>query len=242
MSEPVRLQKVLANAGIASRRAAEDLIAAGRVSVDGVVVTQLGTKVDPEAAVIHVDGDRVATNDTLLTVALNKPRGVLSTMDDPQGRPTLEQFTERYPVRLNHVGRLDNDSEGLLLLSNDGELTHRLTHPSFDVPKVYQVTVRGNLSKRAQSALRSGVELEDGPARADKLTIKAATSQESLVELVLHEGRNRIVRRMLDEVGFPVTRLVRTAIGPIRLGELRPGRTRVIKGAELHALMRAVQM
>jgi 23S rRNA pseudouridine2605 synthase len=236
----VRLQKVLASAGVASRRASEELIAAGRVSVDGTVVRELGTRVDPATAVIHVDGSRIQLDDSLLTLALNKPRGVVSTMVDPEGRPSLQEYVAGRAERLFHVGRLDTDSEGLLLLTNDGELGHRLTHPSYEVPKRYLVTVSARMQNSLAARMEKGVELEDGPVTPTRVTIKDTAPDATLVEVELHEGRNRIVRRMFDEVGHPVTRLVRTRIGSIVLGDLRPGRTRVIAGNELGALMASV--
>lgn len=234
----VRLQKVLAGAGLGSRRACEALIAAGRVEVDGVVVREQGVRVDPARVVLHVDGKRVQLDPDKATLALHKPRGMVSSMHDENGRPDLSQVV-RDP-RLFHVGRLDADSEGLLLLTNDGELAHRLTHPSHEVAKTYVVTVQGRVKPGIGAALRRGVDLEDGPAAVDEYRLIDATSQRSLVEVVLHEGRNRIVRRMFEAVGHPVIRLVRTQIGPVRLGDLRPGRTRVVQGRELGALMAAV--
>ena len=236
----VRLQKVLATAGLGSRRACEGLIASGRVQVDGVVVRELGVRVDPVRAVIHVDGLRVQLDTSMVTVALNKPVGVVSTMDDPQGRPDLSALVGNRPERLFHVGRLDADSEGLLLLTNDGELANRLAHPSYVVPKTYLVTLEGRVKGALAQRLRSGIELEDGPVAVDSYKVVDLAPQQSLVEVVLHEGRNRIVRRMFDEVGHPVTRLLRTQIGPIRLGNLPPGRTRVLGQAELGSLMVAV--
>ncbi|WP_338142423.1 pseudouridine synthase [Georgenia faecalis] len=236
----VRLQKVLASAGLGSRRACEELIDTGRVSVDGEIVRELGIRVDPVKAVIHVDGLRVQLDTSLLTVALHKPAGVVATMSDPQGRPTVAEFVADRPERLFHVGRLDEDSEGLLLLTNDGELAHRLAHPSYEVPKTYVATVEGRLSQATLRQLREGVELEDGTATVDKVAVLETTPNASVVELVLHSGRNRVVRRMLEEVGHPVHRLVRTRFGPIRLGNVKPGRIRVISGTELGTLMSSV--
>lgn len=238
----VRLQKVLAGAGLGSRRACEDLIADGRVTVDGVVVRELGVRVDPKTAVIHVDGERLQLDATLVTIALNKPRGVVSTMHDPQGRPSLSELVADRPERLFHVGRLDADSEGLILLTNDGELAQRLAHPSYEVAKTYVAEVEGEVRPSLGTVLQRGVELEDGPVQVDRFQILQTTNRASLVEVELHEGRNRVVRRMFDEVGHPVTRLVRTKIGPIRLGDLRPGRTRVLGRVELGTLMTAVGM
>ncbi|UNX56209.1 rRNA pseudouridine synthase [Georgenia sp. TF02-10] len=245
MSDPhvpdgVRLQKVLAAAGVGSRRACEALIAAGRVTVDGRTVRELGVRVDPTVAVVHVDGLRVQLDDSLVTLALHKPVGVVSTMEDDRGRPSLAQYVAYRPERLFHVGRLDADTSGLLLLTNDGELAHRLTHPSWEVTKTYLATVEGRVPRGLGRRLRAGVELADGPVRVDAFTVKEATAAGSLVEVVLHEGRNHIVRRLLAEVGHPVTRLSRTRIGPVVLGTLRPGSTRVVAGRELGALMQAV--
>ncbi|GAA4286528.1 pseudouridine synthase [Georgenia daeguensis] len=240
--EGVRLQKVLAGAGLGSRRACEDIIAAGRVTVNGQKVRELGTRVDPRTAVIHVDGLRVQLDDSVVTLALNKPEGVVSTMDDEHGRPSLAQYVADRPERLFHVGRLDAETSGLLLLTNDGELAHRLTHPSYEVLKTYLATVEGRVSRGLVKQLEAGVELEDGPVRVDSFTVKEVVPDQSLVEVVLHEGRNHIVRRLMAEVGHPVIKLTRTRIGPIVLGNLRPGSTRVIGGAELGSLMKAVDM
>ena len=236
----IRLQKVLAGAGLGSRRACEQLIAAGRVTVDGVEVRALGVRVDPRTAVLHVDGLRLQLDDSVVTLALHKPAGVYSTMADEQGRPDLSQYVADRTERLFHVGRLDAETTGLILLSNDGELANRLTHPSYQVAKTYIAQVSGRVPRGLRRTLLDGVELDDGPVAVDALTILEAGAQASIVELVLHEGRNRIVRRLLEQVGHPVTRLSRTTIGPIRLGTLKPGRTREIAGKELGALMSAV--
>jgi 23S rRNA pseudouridine2605 synthase len=233
----IRLQKVLASAGHGSRRACEGIISAGRVTVNGETVRELGTRVDPRTAVIHVDGLRLQLDETVVTLALHKPAGVFSTMSDEQGRPDLSQYVANRTERLFHVGRLDAETEGLLLLTNDGELAHRLTHPSYEVAKTYVATVEGRVAKGLGRTLREGVELEDGPVRADGFTVLETSPNASLVEITLHEGRNHIVRRLLEEVGHPVTRLLRTEMGPIRLGHLKPGRTRVIEGTELGRLM-----
>jgi 23S rRNA pseudouridine2605 synthase len=236
-------EKVLAQAGLGSRRKCEELIADGHVEVDGVLVTELGVRVDPATAVVHVDGMRVQLDTSKVTIALNKPLGVVSTMSDPEGRPTLADLIADRPERLFHVGRLDADSEGLLLLTNDGELGNRLAHPRYEVAKTYLVTVAGGeFFPRHAKALRDGVELEDGLARMDSVRVVDAVPGATMLEVVLHEGRNRIVRRMLDAAGFPVTRLVRTRIGPIALGDLRAGRSRVLGRTELGTLMRAVDM
>lgn len=234
-----RLQKVLAAAGVGSRRACEDLIHARRVTVNGRVAT-LGDKVDPGTAEIHVDGQRVVVDTRLVYLAMNKPRGVVSTMADEKGRTALGDFLGRVEERVYHVGRLDADSEGLLLLTNDGTLAHRLMHPSYGVPKTYLCEVAGPLRRNAGRRLLAGVELEDGPARVDEFRLVDTLGRTAQVEITLHEGRKHIVRRLMEEVGHPVSRLVRTAIGPIRLGDLRPGRHRVLTNAEIAALFKAV--
>jgi 23S rRNA pseudouridine2605 synthase len=236
----VRLQKVLAAAGVGSRRASEALIAEGRVSVDGVIVREMGTRVDPATAVVHVDGRRVNVRSDLVYLALNKPRGVLSTMTDQRGRPTVGDFVAGRSERLFHVGRLDADTEGLLLLTNDGDLAHRLMHPTFGVAKTYLATVPAPVSRDVARRLRSGVELDDGPARADAFRVVQTQGDRAIVEITLHEGRNRIVRRMLAAVGHPVQRLVRTSIGPVRLGGQRVGTLRELTADELAELYASV--
>ena len=233
----VRLQKVLATAGYGSRRACEEIIAAGRVEVDGVRVRELGIRVDPKRAVVHVDGLRVQLDTSLVTLALNKPLGVVSTMHDDEGRPDLAQFVADRSERLYHVGRLDADSEGLLLLTNDGELANRLMHPRYEVAKTYLVTLDGRVPDGLRRTVLRGVDLEDGPVKAGHYRVVDRTPQQSLVEIQLHEGRNRIVRRLFEELGFPVTRLLRTQIGPVHLAALKPGRTRVLGRDELGGLM-----
>nr|WP_240675629.1 pseudouridine synthase [Cellulomonas endophytica] len=237
-----RLQKVLAAAGLGSRRACEDLIASGRVTVDGSTVTELGVRVDPRTAVIHLDGMRVVLDDSLVTLAVNKPKGVVSTMHDPEGRPSLASLVPDREERLFHVGRLDAETEGLILLTNDGELANRLAHPSHGVPKTYLADVQGRVQPATLARLQAGVELEDGPVTVDHARVVQQTPNATLVELVLHEGRNRVVRRVLEEVGHPVQRLVRTQVGPIRLGDLRPGRSRVLGKVEVGSLMASVGM
>jgi 23S rRNA pseudouridine2605 synthase len=235
-----RLQKVLAAAGVGSRRACEDLIFRRRVTVNGKVA-KLGDKVDPATAEIHVDGQRVITDTKLVYLAMNKPRGVVSSLDDEKGRTELADFLGQFEQRLFHVGRLDADSEGLLLITNDGDLTNKLTHPRYGISKTYLAEViNGPLSRNVGRRLLSGVELEDGPARADAFKLVGALGKTAQVEIVLHEGRKHIVRRMLEEVGHPVTRLIRTAVGPIRLGDLRPGGFRHLSNAEIAALFKAV--
>ncbi|WP_051681547.1 pseudouridine synthase [Cellulomonas sp. HZM] len=232
-----RLQKVLAAAGLGSRRACEDLIATGRVTVDGQTVRELGVRVDPISAVIHVDGLRVQLDTSMITIALNKPKGVVSTMHDPEGRPTIAQYVANREERLFHVGRLDADTEGLILLTNDGDLANRLSHPSHGVAKTYLAEVEGKVTAGLAARAAKGVDLEDGRVEIDRFHVVQALSHLSLVEITLHEGRNRVVRRLFDELGHPVTKLVRTSIGPVRLGDLKPGRTRVLSKTELGSLM-----
>lgn len=238
----MRLQKVLARAGVASRRAAEEMIAAGRVSVDGEVVRQMGRRVDPTVAVVRVDGDRLELREDVVHLALNKPRGMLATMSDDRGRPCVGDLVTDKAQRLFHVGRLDADTEGLLLLTNDGELAHRLTHPSFEVHKTYVAEVPGPIPRELGRRLRDGVELADGPVRVDSFRVIDAHAGRAMVELTLHEGRKHVVRRLLDEVGHPVRRLVRTAIGEVKLGTQRPGTLRPLTRPELASLYRAVEL
>ncbi|HEX6326101.1 MAG TPA: pseudouridine synthase [Jiangellaceae bacterium] len=237
----VRLQKVLAAAGVGSRRACEAMIAAGRVEVDGKVVRTMGLRVDPTSAVIKVDGMRITTQESgLVHLALNKPRGVVSTMSDPEGRPSLGDYVRNRRERLFHVGRLDADTEGLILLTNDGELAHRLTHPSYEVPKTYLAEVVGPIARDLGKRLRNGIELDDGLVTVDEFRVVSRSGARVMLELVLHEGRKHVVRRLLDSVGYPVERLVRTDLGPIKLGDLRVGNTRRLTHDEVGALYRAV--
>ncbi|MEV0298288.1 pseudouridine synthase [Nocardia sp. NPDC050710] len=244
--EGERLQKVLAKAGVASRRAAEEMIAQGRVEVDGLIVREQGLRIDPQNAVVRVDGTRVMVREELVHLALNKPKGWQSTMSDDLGRPCVGDIVaERIAAgqRLFHVGRLDADTEGLLLLTNDGDLAHRLMHPSFEVSKTYLATVHGEVNNKIiGKRLREGIELEDGPAKVDRFQVLELGEGRSLVKLVLHEGRKHIVRRLLDAVGHPVTRLVRTNIGPVVLGDQRPGTLRVLGRDEVGKLYEAVSL
>jgi len=233
----VRLQKVLAASGIASRRACEQLMAEGRVEVDGEVVTRLGARVDPETAIIRVDGKRLPTASRHVYLVLNKPRGVVSTMADPQGRPTLTELVADRPERLFHVGRLDTDTEGLILLTNDGEFAHRMAHPSYGVLKTYVAEVAGPVSPKLSRRLRAGVELDDGQVAVDEFRVIESGGKRAIVEVVLHEGRKHIVRRLLAHVGHPVHRLTRTAIGPLRINGLRVGQYRELTVEELGALL-----
>ncbi len=242
LADGIRLQKVLATAGIGSRRACEELIEEGRVEVDGAIVRTQGMRVDPEQVVIRVDGSRVTTKTNSVYLAVNKPRGFVSTMSDPEGRPSLADIVGRREQRLFHVGRLDADSEGLLLLTNDGELAHRVTHPSYGVAKTYMAEVTGAMPRGLGAILRAGVELDDGPASVDSFRVIGRSGARIMVEVVIHEGRNHIVRRLLAAVDHPVQRLVRTAVGPVQLGDLRPGKTRPLGRAELADLFKDVNL
>lgn len=235
----VRLQKLLASAGVASRRASEELIAQGRVEVDGQIVTELGVRIDPDKQVVHVDGERIVFDQSRVYLAFNKPLGVVSTMSDDLDRESVGDYLFNHKERLFHVGRLDADTEGLLLLTNDGELSNRLQHPKYGVPKTYVAVVPGPLPRDVGKQLRAGVELEDGMAKVDSFKVIDSRPGWVMVELVLHEGRNRIVRRLLDAVGHPVESLVRTDVGPVRLGDLRPGKMRPLTRTEIAGLYKA---
>jgi 23S rRNA pseudouridine2605 synthase len=237
--EGVRLQKVLAQAGVGSRRVSEDLIAAGRVEVNGEIVRHQGMRVDPETAVIRVDGMRISTAEGIVHFAFNKPVGVISAMDDPD-RPNLGDYVRGRNERLFHVGRLDVDTEGLILLTNDGELAHRLAHPSYEIRKVYRAQVYGTVPKDLGRRLREGVDLEDGLARVDHFRLLDSVGRNALVEITIHEGRNRIVRRIMDAVGLPVRGLVRTKFGPISLGDQKPERMRPLNKEEVGAIYKSV--
>ena len=238
----VRLQKLLAQSGVASRRRCEELMLAGHVEVDGQIVTRLGTKVDPTTAVIRVDGRRLPPASPHVYLVLNKPRGVVSTMSDPEGRRTLSDFVADRPERLFHVGRLDTDTGGLILLTNDGDFAQRMAHPSYETDKTYVAEVRGRVTKTTAREIRDGVTLEDGPVSVSSFTVIESHGGRSIVELVIHEGRNRIVRRLLDQVGHPVTRLTRTAIGPVRVSGLKEGQLRELTREELGTLLDAARL
>lgn len=240
-----RLQKVLAKAGVASRRHAEILIDAGRVEVNGKIITKQGVKVNPSVDVIRVDGVRVNLNEEHEYFVLNKPRGMQSTMSDDLGRPCVgDVVSEKVAAgqRLFHVGRLDADTEGLLILTNDGELANRLMHPKYEVTKTYLATVLGEADRKLVRKLKEGIELEDGLAKADFAQVVDTNQGYSLVRLELHEGRKHIVRRMLKEAGFPVQRLVRTKLHTVQLGDMKPGGLRALNSSELTSLYKAVEM
>jgi 23S rRNA pseudouridine2605 synthase len=235
-----RLQKVLAAAGVGSRRRCEELIGAGRVEVDGQTVRRFGARVDPENQVIRVDGKRIPSRQDIAYLAFNKPPAVLTAMSDDRGRTTIADYLGDRAERLFHVGRLDYETEGLMLLTNDGELAHRLAHPSYEVAKTYLADVPGPIPRDLGRRLAAGIELEDGVAVADKFRVLEASGGRALVEITLHEGRKHIVRRMLAETGHPVIRLVRTTVGPIKLANLKPGATRDLTTKEIGELYAAV--
>ncbi|MFB7474360.1 pseudouridine synthase [Kitasatospora sp. NPDC056184] len=237
--EGERLQKVLARAGVGSRRACEELIEQGRVDVNGKRVTEQGKRVDPLKDEIKVDGLTVATQ-SYLFFALNKPAGVVSTMEDPDGRQCLGDYVTNRETRLFHVGRLDTETEGIILLTNHGELAHRLTHPRYGVTKTYLAAIQGPIPRDLGKQLAKGIELEDGYARADSFKVVSNVGKNYLVEVTLHEGRKHIVRRMLAEAGFPVEKLVRTHFGPIALGDQKSGWLRRLTNPEVGQLMREV--
>lgn len=237
----IRVQKALAAAGVGSRRHCDDLVASGRVRVNGLVASA-GTKVDPSLDRVEVDGKQVALAVRQRVLLLHKPAGVVTTMDDERGRPCVGDMLRGFPERLFHVGRLDEDTEGLLLLTNDGDLAHLLMHPSHGVSKTYLARVDGRVTPGTLRRLRAGVELGDGPARADAVQVRASGENWTLLELVIHEGRKRIVRRLCRAVGHPVHRLTRTRLGPLELGPLPAGEWRELTSAEVSALRAAANV
>jgi 23S rRNA pseudouridine2605 synthase len=239
----IRLNKIIADAGIASRRAADQLILEGRVSVDGQVVLELGNKFDPEISDIKVDGESLNVNKSKTYLAFHKPAGVISTMSDPEGRSNLGDYFKDRKDRLYHVGRLDKDSEGLILLTNDGELAHRATHPSYGLEKRYLVEIEGEFNKQLSDQLLQGVRLEDGLARAVKVVhARAVSKNHHWVEITIHEGRYHIIRRLIESLGLKVMRLIRLDFGPITLGEMKPGRHRVLNSQEMINLFTALKI
>jgi len=236
----VRLQKVLAEAGVGSRRHCEELIGEGRVEVDGQTIRRFGARVDPDRQVIKVDGRRIPAKPGVVYLAFNKPPRVLTAMSDDRGRKTVTDYLGDRPERLFHIGRLDYDTEGLMLLTNDGELAHRLAHPSFEVAKTYLAEVTGPVRNDLGRRLQAGIELDDGVAMADRFRVIDRSGNRALLEITLHEGRKHVVRRMLAAAGHPVTRLVRTDVGPIRLGSLKPGTSRELSTREIGELYASV--
>lgn len=234
----MRLNKIIADAGITSRRGADELIADGRVTVDGRQIRELGAKVDPENHEVAVDGETIKRSLTKSYLVLHKPKGVLSTMYDPEGRPSLADFIDLRKERLFHVGRLDKDSEGLILLTNDGDLTFRATHPSFGLEKTYIIEFEGRLETGVDKVLLKGVELEDGMGRV--LSFKQLSA--NWIEVKIHEGRYHIIRRLMEAVGVEVLRLIRTNFGPISLGDTPEGRWRDLNEGELLNIQKALDL
>ena len=240
-SNSIRLQKLLAQAGFGSRRKCEGMITEGRVEVDGELVTELGTRVDPHKQQVRVDGSRVRVNPNHVTLALNKPRKVLSAMDDTKGRYTLRDIVGDKYERIFHMGRLDYDSEGLILMTNDGELSQHVMEPKYEVEKTYVATLEGKISGTVcRRLVTTGVQLDDGWIKLDHCAIIDSSRDHTMVKVVLHSGKNRIVRRIFGSIGFPVKRLVRTQIGPIKLGDLKPGSYRVLSQTEVRSLSKEV--
>ena len=238
-----RLNKIIADAGIASRRAADQLILEGRVSVDGEIIIELGGKYDPEINDIKVDGESLIINKSKTYLAFHKPAGIISTMSDPEGRANLGDYFKDRKDRLYHVGRLDKDSEGIILLTNDGDLAHRATHPSYGLEKRYLVEVEGEFNKPMSDHLLQGVRLEDGLARAMKVVhARAVSKNHHWVEITIHEGRFHIIRRLIESLGLKVLRLIRLDFGPINLGDMKPGRHRVLNSQEMTNLFTLLKL
>lgn len=242
INKSVRLQKILANAGFASRRHAERMITESRVEVDGKIVNKLGIRVNPHQSIIRVDGLRVIIENQYKYLAFNKPRGVLSTMHDTKKRPCIGDYLKLKESRLYHVGRLDSETEGLIFLTNNGEFAHRLTHPSFEIPKTYIVQIKNSIDYKVGKKLTSGVELDDGIAKFDSFKIIDSFLGKTNIEVILHSGRNRIIRRMFEEVGYPIERLIRTKIGPIAIGQQKVRKIRNLSKEELGQLFSLLDM
>ena len=238
-----RLNKIIADAGIASRRAADQLILEGRVSVDGQIIIELGGKYDPEINDVKVDGESLSINKSKTYLAFHKPAGIISTMSDPEGRANLGDYFKDRKDRLYHVGRLDKDSEGIILLTNDGDLAHRATHPSYGLEKRYLVEVEGEFNKQMSDQLLQGVRLEDGLARAMRVVhARAVSKNHHWVEITIHEGRFHIIRRLIESLGLKVLRLIRLDFGPINLGDMKPGRHRVLNSQEMTNLFTLLKL
>lgn len=239
---PQRLQKFLSSAGVASRRGAEDLVREGRVAVNGDVVTEMGRKVDPREDVVEVDGEPVGVPDARLYLAMHKPPGYVTTLKDPQGRPSVRDLLPPELRRVFAVGRLDRDTQGLLLFTDDGEFAHRLMHPRYHVPKTYLVEMTGELTDDQADALRQGVELDDGPTRPAEVEVVSTSRERSVARITIREGRKRQVRRMFGTVRHTVTMLVREDFGPVGLGDQEPGTLRELSAEEVAALKREAGM
>ncbi|OPL16954.1 MAG: pseudouridine synthase [delta proteobacterium ML8_D] len=236
----IRLQKYLADAGVCSRRKAETLIRSGRVTVDDRIVKELGSKVDPYMNVICVDKTEIICKSSPIYLLLNKPKGILTTIHDPYGRNTIMDLLGKVPWRIYPVGRLDKDSEGLLLLTNDGKLTHRLLHPSHKATKTYLATVRGRPSQAVLELLRQGIDIEGRMTLPCEISVRKNTRRSTILEIVLKEGRKRQIRLMLNKINHPVIRLVRIKIGPVKLGKLQPGKYRILTESEVKSLKKSV--
>jgi len=236
---PDRLQKIIAHAGIASRRMAEKMISEGRISVNGKIVTELGTKVDIRKDEIRVDGKLISTEVSRVYLMLNKPKGYLTTLKDTRERPIIADLLEGVPERVFPVGRLDYDSEGLLIMTNDGDFAYRVQHPKFEITKTYLVKIKGRIPKEEISMIKNGAKLDDGEFKPAHVTVGKINPKSSWLELIIHEGRNRIIRRYFDSLGHPVTRLIRVAIGDIHLGDLRQGDFRYLQKKEVERLLRS---
>ena len=234
---PDRLQKILAHAGVASRRVAEQMIREGRVSVNGTVVTKLGTKADIHRDTIKVNGKLIVADVSNVYLMINKPRGYLTTLKDTKGRPIVTDLLEDIPDRVFPIGRLDYDSEGLLFLTNDGDFAHRIQHPKFEITKTYRVKIRGSLSSEERSKIRKGTRLDDGEFIPVHVSIKKMNPGSCWLELTINEGRNRVIRRFFDTLGHPVTRLIRVAIGDLHLDDLPQGEFRYLQKREVQRLL-----
>jgi 23S rRNA pseudouridine2605 synthase len=238
-----RLNKIIADAGIASRRAADQLILEGRVTVDGQIIIELGGKYDPEINEVKVDGESLSISKSKTYLAFHKPAGIISTMSDPEGRANLGDYFKGRKDRLYHVGRLDKESEGIILLTNDGDLAHRATHPSYGLEKRYLVEIEGEFNKQMSDQLLQGVKLEDGLARAMKVVhARAVSKNHHWVEITIHEGRYHIIRRLIESLGLKVLRLIRLDFGPINLGDMKAGRHRVLNSQELTNLFTLLKL
>lgn len=237
-----RIQKIMAHAGVASRRKSEQMIQAGKVSVNGKIVTELGVKADPEQDVIRVNGKLIQPKQEHYYLIINKPQGYLTTVSDDRGRKTVLDLIPKLPVRIYPVGRLDYDSQGLVLLTNDGNLAYRLMHPKFHIRKVYLVTVNGMFNRSAIEKMRSGIKLEDGITQEAEVNLLKASLKKSIVRIGLYEGRNRQIRRMCSKLGFKAKTLIRIQIGPIKLADLDIGAYRLLNTKEIKKLKQAVEL
>lgn len=231
-----RLQKIIAHAGIASRRAAESLIQQGRVTVNGEITTKLGTVADPVLDEIRVDGALVTKEETIVYIMLHKPAGYVTTMDDPQGRPTVKDLLASVAQRVYPIGRLDYDSEGLLLFTNDGALAQQLMHPRYMIPKTYRVKIKGGIPEKDLRALAKGIALDDGPFKPEGLRVEKVNQKSTWLVLTIYEGRNRVIRRAFEKMGCLVARLIRVRFGKLELADMLPGEYRYLRKRELNIL------